>query len=132
MIPAILFIHVLYFVKNEITTELTVVDKIEMKSKGNPIPNPNKIKFNIFVIGSTVNAARAKKAAIKPGLQGNIIPPKKKPNKKELIIGFLTWGVFNFGKYLLKSKSKIKTKLTSARTIKAIGDTISTTLVSDI
>jgi len=72
-----------------------------------------------------------KNKAINPGLQGITINPKNNPKKKASKLGFLNFGLLNFGKNLEKSISNINIKLIIANMLNAVGDTIPITFVSE-
>ena len=87
--PANRFIFLLCFVRKPIMATLLVEDNNEKANNGKPRPNPNARKLMIFARNSGVVVARAKKAAMSPGLQGKTIAPKKNPNVYALTNGFL-------------------------------------------
>lgn len=80
---------------------------------------------------SMINAL-AKKAAMKAGLQGITIAPKKKPYRKAFSFGFLLVGVFGFGINLEMSKSNKSKMLTIPRIENAIGEIIPIIFVKEI
>jgi len=92
---------------------------------------PNERKLAILVTKLSNNKALAKKAAIKAGLQGITMAPKKKPKPNALFKGFLLIGAFILGKNLEKSTLNIRNKLIIPNIAKAIGETIAITLVKD-
>jgi hypothetical protein len=120
-------------VKKPIIFVLVAEERIENMSNGNARPIPNDKKFSMFPKKLAVVVVRVfvKKAAISPGLHGKTIAPKKNPNRKALSKGFFVLGVFSCGMYLLKSKLNIKKILIIASIMKAIGETIFITLVSE-
>ena len=122
----------LFFVKNPIIFSLHCPEiKLKINS-GVPSPIPKARKLDILEIKFSNKRALAKKAAIKAGLHGITIAPKKKPKIKAFFIGFLlpVW-TFVFGTNLEKSVSNIKAKLIIPKIAKAIGETIPIILVSD-
>jgi len=92
---------------------------------------PKERKLSILEAKFSINNALARKAAIKPGLHGITMAPKKKPNPNALFQGFLLVFTLTFGKNLPKSKSNIKNILIIPNMAKAIGETIAITLVKD-
>ena len=122
----------LCFVSHPMIAVLFPEEINENANNGNPSPNPKPRKLVIPDKNCVVVAALAKNAAIKAGLQGKTIAPKKNPNEKALTKGFLeSFGVLAFGMNLPKSTSNIKSKLITNKIPKAIGETIFITLVSD-
>jgi len=106
---------------------------IEKASRGRAIPIPKNMKLNKFVAKPIVDVLIANKTIRDAGLQGKIIAPKKKPNPKELIRGFLAIGALIFlGMSLLKSKLNIKNKLIIPKIMNAIGETIPITFVREV
>ena len=109
-----------------------MADSNEKASNGKPRPNPNARKLRLFARNSVVVVARAKKAAMNPGLQGKTIAPKKNPNVNALTNGFLdNFGVRAAGINLAKSILKMSSKLIMKSIPNAIGEIIFTTVVSD-
>ena len=92
---------------------------------------PKERKLSILEVKLSINNALARKAAIKPGLHGITIAPKKKPNPNALFQGFLLVFTFILGINLPKSKLNIKNILIIPNMAKAIGETIAITLVKD-
>ena len=130
--PAIKLIDLLFLVKNPMTDRLYCAEIIEKTSKGRAIPIPKNMKLNKFVTKSTVEVLIANKTIRDAGLQGKTIAPKKKPKIKDVTNGFFVIGaLIFFGNNLLKSKLKIKNKLTTAKIPKAIGDIIPMALVNE-
>ena len=86
--PANRFIFLLCFVRKPIMATLLVADSNEKASNGKPRPNPNARKLRLFARNCVVVVARAKNAAIKPGLHGKTIAPKKNPKVNALTNGF--------------------------------------------
>jgi len=87
--PANRFIFLLCLVRKPIMATLLVEDNNEKANNGKPRPNPNARKLVIFARNSVVVVARAKKAAMNPGLHGKTIAPKKNPKVNALTNGFL-------------------------------------------
>jgi len=97
--------------------------------------SPDQIarKLRLFARNSVVVVARAKKAAMSPGLHGKTIAPKKNPKLNALTNGFLEiFGVRAAGINLVKSTLKMRSKLIMKSIPNAIGETIVTTVVSDV
>ena len=92
IIPADKLIVFLFFVKNLIIELLHFRDIIENNKRGVPIPIPKNKKLNIFVKKFVTKRDLAKRAAIKAGLQGTTIAPKKNPNINALSKGFFKIG----------------------------------------
>jgi len=108
------------------------VEEIAAKtSRGKPMPMPKKRKRSIFSKKPIADMVLVKRAAIKRGLQGTTMAPKKKPNMKALIQGLRAVGVCALGKNFPTSTLNINSKLITSSTPKAIGDTMPMIFVSD-
>ena len=103
---------------------------MDKTKRGAPIPNPKNKKFKRLMKKLAVVVFK-NKAAIKAGLHGITIAPKKNPNRKAFFKGFLDVGVLNLGKNFPKSKLKIKNKLITANKVNAIGDITPITFVNE-
>lgn len=79
IIPAMRLIFLLCFVKKLIIDWLQFTERREKAKSGKPRPIPNTKKFSMLEVKSPIRAARVRKAAMKAGLQGITIAPKKKP-----------------------------------------------------
>lgn len=117
--------------KNLVTFLLLANERADNTNKGIDIPTPNAIKLKKLDVNEVIVSALEKRAAIKSGLHGIIIAPKKKPNRNALNLGFLDVGVWKLGKNLLSSILNINIKLISPRIPNAIGDTIPITFVRE-
>jgi hypothetical protein len=86
----------------------------------------------MFSRKSTVASVLVNRTAIKAGLQGTTMAPKKKPKEKALIQGFFCpVDIFTFGMYLPKSTLNIIRRLIIRRMPKAIGDITPITFVKE-
>jgi hypothetical protein len=74
----------LYFVKNPIICFVHTCEKNASTSKGAPMPSPNMIKLRRLKKKSGSVKLLINRAAIKSGLQGITMAPKKKPKIKAL------------------------------------------------
>ncbi len=130
--PVIRFIALLFFVKKPIMFLLHCPETKLKANSGAPSPNPNAIKLNMLEIKSPNKKALAKNAAIKAGLHGITIAPKKKPKTNALFNGFLlpVW-MFALGINLEKLRSNIKARLIKPRMANATGEIMLMTLVRD-
>jgi hypothetical protein len=95
------------------------------------MPIPKKINEIIFSTKDVICKERVKNAAIKAGLQGIIIVPKKNPYKKAEIFGLLEVGGVIFGNKEVNSILRIKKILIIIKMINAIGVIIPITLVKE-
>lgn len=86
------------------------------------------MKFSMLIAKFDPAIVFVKSAAMNNGLHGMTIAPKKNPNRSALKKGFLTAGVWNFGRNLPMSILKISSILIIASIVNAIGDTIPITL----
>ena len=131
--PAIKLIDLLFLVKNPMTDWLYCAEIIEKANRGRAMPTPKNVKLSRLDVKSRVDVLIANKTIKDAGLHGKTIAPKKNPNTKELAKGFFVRGaLIFFGISLLKSKLKIKNKLTTANIPKAIGEIIPIALVKDV
>ncbi|MCK5660025.1 MAG: hypothetical protein KAH86_01600 [Methanosarcinales archaeon] len=112
---------------------LEAVEINENARRGDAIPAPKNTKRKILPTKSMVEVdiVLVKRTAIKSGLQGNTIAPKKKPKRNALIIGFLTTGALVFGRNFPKSILNISNKLIIINMPKAMGEIISITAVRE-
>ncbi len=90
--PATRFITLLYLLRKPIMVSAAAVETAAKTNKGNPIPMPKNRNRSMFS-RKAVETVLVKRAAIKRGLQGTTIAPKKKPKRKALAQGFLETGV---------------------------------------
>ena len=67
-------------------------ERRENASSGKPRPTPKAVKFNMLEVKLLNKKARERNAAIKPGLQGMTIAPKKKPYNRAFRVGCLAVG----------------------------------------
>lgn len=108
-----------------------VRDTTEKARSGAPIPRPKERNWIMFNKKSAVLAVVANNAAIKRGLHGMIIAPKKKPKANAFRKGFLNVGVFVFGINFPMSTLNISNTLMSNRNPKANGEMIPITFVKE-
>jgi len=90
---------------------------------------PNKIKLPKLAIKLAVDILKLKSPISGAGLQGSTIRPKNKPKRKALNVGLPVIGECHWPKNLVKSTLNIRSKLTRASTLNAIGEAILITLV---
>jgi hypothetical protein len=130
--PAIRLIPRRCSVKYAIIAVLLAVDRRENRRRGNPIPKPNDRKLRMFSRKSRVVNVLVNRTAIKAGLQGTTMAPKKKPKEKALIQGFFCpVDILAFGRYLPKSTLNIISRLIINSMPKAIGDITPITFVKE-
>ncbi len=126
-----MLIYFLYFVVIPIICVLVFRETIEKRSRGALIPMEKKKNVKIFSKKPIRVIALANRAAIKRGLHGTIIAPKKKPKKNARSKGFFTLGAFKRGRYEPTSTLKIRRRLINKSKINAIGEITLIILVRD-
>ena len=131
-IPAIILIARLYLTRKVIIFPLKVLDTIASTNKGNPMPRAKTKKLIIFSKNAIVSRAFVKKAAIKSGLQGITIAPKKNPKRKAFHKTCFVLMEWIFGRNLPISMLNIRSILIILSNIKAIGETIPMIFVREI
>ena len=92
IMPTVRFIFLLCAVKKLIMASVAVVEIAAKTRRGKPMPRPKNRKRSIFSRKLRADMVLVKRAAIKSGLQGTTIAPKKKPNRKALAQGFRVIG----------------------------------------
>ncbi len=93
------------------------------------MPIPNIMKRRTFSTNPMVDIVLVNSTAINGGLHGTTIAPKKNPKTKALSKGLVPRGASVLGRYLPTSISTINSMLIIINIPKAMGDTISITLV---
>jgi len=89
------------------------------------------MKLSRLVAKPIVEVLIANKTIRDAGLHGRTMAPKNRPKTRAVKIGFFRVGLLICGNNLLKSKLKIKNKLTTAKIVKAMGDIIPIALVRE-
>ncbi len=91
--PTMRFIALRCLVRKSITASLAAEEIAAKTSKGKPMPIPKNTNCSTFITKLVVDMVLVKRAAMKRGLHGTTMAPKKKPKVKALSQGFLVTGV---------------------------------------
>ncbi len=121
----------LFFPRSEISVWLFADPISERTINGKLNPIPKKRKLRTFEAKPIIVSALVNKAAMKSGLQGITIAPKKNPKRNALRKGFLEVGALICGNNVTTSIFRIKSMLKAPRRINAIGEIIPITFVRD-